>query len=269
MSRKTTYDFMNDVMLCAWDHKFREEVTLGEFTDRIEQFLSGFQKLVPSITQFYESGRRPNNVTPIAPDFSNLRDCLRRTVYDRKEKYSEMGPDGLPTLNATAKRGYHCGFINQPKENAASAPIKLGISLSTGWGEGFGGCCTIIYFPQASHPEFNDVELQKAIFRLIFAAHQVDDGVVYSPAFANKIPDNGNVAERIMRIGTVNYFRDKRVADALPEDIEREPFGEGVLVITSRQRPDPGNARQVHDATRVRDALHAKGLLRYPPPSEF
>jgi hypothetical protein len=266
MSNRTAYDYQNDTALCAYSHKFRV-VTLGEFADRIEQFLSGFQKLVPSITQFYEGGIRPDNITPIAPDFSNLRSCLRRRLYDRKEKYSEMGPDGLPTLNATTKAGYHCSFINQPKDDAASMPTRLGISFATGHGDGLGGDYMIVDFPQASHPEFNDVELQKAIFRLIFAAHQINDGVVLSSAFANKIPDNGSVMERIMRIGTVNYFRDKRVADALPEDIEHEPFGEGVLVITSRERPDPDNAKQVHDAIRVRDALHSKGLLRYPPPS--
>jgi hypothetical protein len=255
---KITHDHLERVTLCAYQ-RGRKEDTLGQFADRVHRVLSSLQKLSPAFQQFYETGTRPNNVTPIAPDLSNLKSHLRKKLYDKKEMYSEMGPDGLPSINATTKLGFLCSFINQPKENRAGYPARTDVSFSSGI-EGVVPGNVIIKFPFENYPEFYKTELQKFLFRAVVEQMQSDDGVIHQFRASEKVPqaEGDNIF-----IGTVNYFADKRVANALPEDIEREPLGDGVLVIVSRERPDPDNAKQIHDATRVRDALHAKGLLKY------
>jgi hypothetical protein len=254
---KPSYDYLDEITFCAYQQG-RKEDTLGQFVDRINRVLSSLQKLSPAFQQFYETGTRPNNITAIAPDLSNLKSHLRKRLYDKKEAYSEMDSDGLPTFNATTALGFHCSFINQPTYNNAGYPTRSTVSMGSGM-EGITSGGMNIRFPFENYPEFYDLEFQKSLFRIAIEQMQIYHGMVHQGRFYDKVrqTEGHNIS-----IGTVNYFADKRVANALPEDIEREPLGDGVLVIVSRERPDPDNAKQIHDAVRVRDALHAQGFLK-------
>jgi hypothetical protein len=233
----------------------RRDVTLGEYIEMLKKYFGALQKLHPVFRQLYETGNRPNSIVAIKPDFSNLEVHLRKRLYDKECRYSHIASDGLPALDSTCSSSYSTSYMSHPKDTLADLNLTTTVDLSTGGGAG-------VDFPLEGAPEFYDYDFQKKLFQLHIDFFKPYNALIFQYNFWVKTTTEDDMGTGI-RVGTITYFADKRIADAIPEDVEREPFGDGVLVTISRERPDPDNAKQVRDVKRVRDILHAKGLLKW------
>jgi hypothetical protein len=235
------------------------DVKLGEYLDKLKQFLTALQKVHPIFRQLHETGNRPNSTFAIEPDLGNLDAHMRKALYDKECQYSHIASDGLPAPDSTSSIGYRGSFMSHPKNTRANDSVRTVVSTSTGMVDILTGLAHI-EFPFEGAPEFFDAEFQKKLFHLLVEIYKPDHALINQAPFLEKIAP---YEFGLIRLGTITYFANKHIADAIPEDIEREPFGDGVLVTISREWPDPDNARQVQAVKRVRDLLHVKGLLKW------
>lgn len=233
--------------------------TLGEFIDHLQKLILALQKIHPIFASLYEMGRR--TPAPIAADLTGLIQILRKRSFDKRDEYSKIGEDGLPTLNSTRSIGYRCSLSSNPKHDEMACATKVDLSISSGTiFTGFGS--VQIDFPPEGAPEFYELDFQKKLMQIIVEIYQPP--IVYLRQM--ELEDKFRKDEHDMTLpfaGTVVYYSDKRIADVLPEDIEREGFCDGVLIIISRDQPDPDNAKQILDIQRVQKAIKQSGLTAF------
>lgn len=237
--------------------KLERRETLGEFINHLTRLITALQKIHPIFATLYEMGRR--TPAPVAADLSDLIPILRKRSFDKRDEYSDIGEDGLPTLNSTRSVSYRSYLSSNPKENKVACATKADIEISTGI-PGVADSMARVMFPLEGAPEFYELDFQKKIIQKMIEIYTPDSVLLEQFDLQQKVRDE---TTGIYHCGTVTYFANKDVGDALPEDIERESFCGGVLVIISRNQPDPDNATQILDIHRVQNAVKQSGLTEF------
>lgn len=235
-------------------------LSLGEYIQSFGSFLLSLQRLHPAFKGLYHVGKKPHDETPVSDDMSNLAELSLERAWDRKAPrkwYSDVGPDGFPTLSSVSEKGYLMIVANGDKAKKGSDYVY--ISLMAGATSQWLNNAAVIRFSGLDDTPFSDSGLATRVLNLMAEHWSPDSALVTREDFRDLtyMQDDGR------SIGWMTYFSNPAVAAALPDAIDHRPFGPqgGVLITTAPHLPSAEDAEAAASAIQVAEALRSQGLM--------
>lgn len=253
-------DFRFDVY-ANWGNRRQN---LGAFIDQAKGFLKLARALHPLFgNKLHYVGSNRKQSPALADDLSNLNEVVLAQGWDReatRSKYSHLSNNEEVTLESESELGFRFSVGNLDHLDRGNVKFTFNEgSTSSSHTSGFG-----MDLPLAAGEVFFDPDFLRQLLGLAVN--------YWNPRFAGigntALWRAGYVQGRkpyALPIGWLNYCQDSRVVEALPKDIEREPFGhQGVLFRLQDKAPLDNIDSAIENALRVRDALLPGQWMSHP-----
>lgn len=247
---------MSNYFGAYWDGR---PLTLGAYIASLRSFMHALQKVHPPFSKVRALGSKQNDEVPIAADLSNLSAVAMDLAWDKEvpiSRYSEMGPNGVPTLNSTSRTGYGLVFSNG--EEDLMGPDYLYLSVFAGMTSPHISSSVVIRYPEFDESPLSEPALALQVFRLMVDSWNPEFALVASSGFRDLTysQDDG------CSIGWLTYFANPAVSAALPPDVDQRPFGtNGVLITLAPRMPSPEDSDAAVTAVTVAEVLRSHNLM--------
>jgi hypothetical protein len=233
-----------------WKSRLR---TVRQYVAESKSFFRRLQMLHPAFQTLITSEKRRGPPVALLPDLSNLEEVLLRRTFHQDAVFSHLDKEGNPTLDSASPLGFVTGYFS----GEALGREKVGIMISAGSDSPWLGNAVVIDFPKEERA-FREYGFVRQLLEAVVDCWAPDTAVVTSHSFNKRLDEQGGGEA----IGWMNWFSEAGVRDALPEGIESEALGSGVLVVTAREPVSADAPEHVATARRIRDSLRARGLLQ-------
>ena len=241
----------NDFYLGAyWKNRLR---TVRQYVAESKNFFRRLQMLHPAFQTLITSEKPEGPPIALLPDLSNLEELLLRRASHQDAVFSHLDKKGNPTLDSASPLGFVTGYFS----GATLGEEKVGIMISAGSDSPWFGNAVVIDFPKGEHA-FQEYGFVRQLLEAVVDCWAPGTALVTSHAFNERLEDQGGRNA----IGWMNWFSDPGVRNALPEGVESEALGSGVLVVTAREAVSADVPEHVLTARRIRDSLRERGFLQ-------
>ena len=226
---------------------------LGDFAERVRAVVSNLSRSMPAFRHLHLMGDSEQDSPVLADDLSNLKPWIfQRSWNDAAPKtYSHRLADGSLSAESMGELGFSFDLGNlRPCESNT----RLRISDSGPQGGGL-----YITLPPA-RAELHTVAAVRAMLSAMLPAWDVRCAYTGTLAWNEAVnPDSTDGIN--LPIGGITYSSEASLISALPEGMQHERWGDGVLLIIT-DRPDLLAPTDLQKARHVRGDLAKKGRLR-------
>jgi hypothetical protein len=227
--------------------------TLREYIAESKDFLAALQELHPAFRRLVSWGDTEESGVELLPDLSNLEDLIFRRGPSDDALFSPAGSGGAPTLDSYCSRG----FITVYSNGSALAEEKVRITIIAGTDSPWLSNSVVINFPQAIQA-FREYAFIRQLLEVVLDCWAPDMAIVSSSAFNEKLDGQGGRKA----VGWMTWFADPAVQEALPEGVERQARGGGMLVVTAHEAVSPSVPGHAATARLIRESLRQHGYLK-------
>jgi len=233
-----------------WKHR---SCTLREYIAGCRQFMARLGALHPVFRELIMTGKAPNAGVKLLPDLSNLDELVFQLGPRGDDLFTHANSDGSPTLDSEGGLGFATSYSNKKSH----AKEGVGVSISTGKDSPWLTNAVVIEMPRGVS-EFREYGFVKKLLETTVECWAPSMAVVSCDALVEKLGGKGGA----QTIGWMTWFKDAKVAKALPKKVERETLFNGVLVTSTRELLSAENPTHVATALQIRDSLLKRGLLQ-------
>jgi hypothetical protein len=227
--------------------------TLREYIAASHRFMSRLGTLHPVFQELIMTGKTPEAGVRLLPDLTNLDELVLRLAPSDDDLFSHPDPDGRPTLDSEAGHGFMTNYSNKSPRTEG----KVGVSIIAGTDSPRLTNAVVIELPMGFR-EFRQYGFVKKLLETTVGCWEPSMAVVTCYTLVEKLGGKGGT----QTIGWMTWFKDAKVAKALPKKAERETLANGVLVTTTRELLSAENPDHVATARKVRDSLLQQGYLQ-------
>jgi len=227
--------------------------TLREYIAASHRFMSRLGTLHPVFQELIITGKTPEAGAKLLPDLTNLDELVLRLAPSDDDLFTHPNPDGRPTLDSEAGRGFMTSFSNKSPRTEEKAVVSIIAGTDSPWLTN----AVVIELPMGLR-EFREYGVVKKLLETTVECWEPSMAVVTCYSLVEKLGGQGGS----QTIGWMTWFKDASVAKALPKKIERETLANGVLVTTTREMLSAENPTHVATALQIRNALLKRGLLQ-------
>jgi hypothetical protein len=182
--------------------------------------------------------------------------------------FTGMAAGGRATRETTSRLGFLLSVDNLRRHDKDHLLIRLS-GGSTNPEQGAGAAMDL---PVAEAPEFSDPAFLKELLRVVVDYWKPEQAGIYNELLRAATRDRETYSTPV---SWLTYLDDRQAEAALPPDIHREPFGQGLLFSLQPNPPLDNVEGAFETAIRVRDALlpgqwmtrrHRRGKSPLHPP---